>query len=392
MTAEIINPVIKRVDAVDGPATGMPFLILKSNDLPEQPVVKDAEADPAEGIETTNVDGPHIDGTDVPDDEANAAAPGTPAWEATDAAKARTAVDALVQVRDRVRELAAREGAEAAGGDDGDTYSQWDLEDACGALDFALATLAKFAVDEQSEADNGQQAAEADARALGLIKSLNRRLNTEETTVTDQTETVTKTEAEPPVVEKADEPMVAVYDKNGNLLGAVQSDSLTPLAVAPDADSDAATEGDAPAEPAPAAEPVTEAAATPEAAPAAAPAPEPVAPAAPAPDDQTVNKSLDDRVAEAVAKALEAAVATAVEPLVKSNAELAERVEKMAQTPRSGGPMLAGQVPSAIGNNPALRGHADETAELRKQLAEQADPGKAVLGVAGLIRQGWQNQ
>lgn len=385
MTAEIINPVIKRVDAVDGPATGMPFLILKSNDLPEQPVVKDAEADPAEGIETTNVDGPHIDGTDVPDDEANAAAPGTPAWEATDAAKARTAVDALVQVRNLARELADRENAE--GECDGST---WDLEDACGALDFALATLAKFAVDEQSEADNGQQAAEADARALGLIKSLNRRLNTEETTVTDQTETVTKTEAEPPVVEKADEPMVAVYDKNGNLLGAVQSDSLTPLAVAPDADSDAATEGDAPAEPAPAAEPVTEAAAPAEAAPAA-PAPEPVAPA-PAPDDQTVNKSLDDRVAEAVAKALEAAVATAVEPLVKSNAELAERVEKMAQTPRSGGPMLAGQVPSAIGNNPALRGHADETAELRKQLAEQADPGKAVLGVAGLIRQGWQNQ
>jgi len=101
---------------------------------------------------------------------------------------------------------------------------------------------------------------------------------------------------------------------------------------------------------------------------------------------------LDDLVAEAVAKALGAAVATALEPLVKSNEELTARVEKMAHTPRDGGPMLSGQRPNGPG--PALRGHQDatEAEELRKQLADERDPGALVLGVAQLIKRGHAQQ
>ena len=376
---EIINPDIPRVDAVDGPATGIPFLILKAGN--PAPVAKAEGDDPVVDIEATDVqDGANIDGESVDNDAANAADPGAPAWEATDAAKARTATAALVAARDQIRELAQRE--EAEGEYDG---SDWELMDAGELIDCAISILAKFAVDEQSEADNGQLEAESDARALGLIKSLADRHLPKEAPVTTETAPVTK----------ADEAMVAVYDQEGNLLGSVASDDLTPLATSVDADAPAATDGDAPAD-APAADPAAaaapgEAAAAP--APAAPAAPETPAPAAPAaPAEEDVTKSLDDRVAEAVAKALEAAVAAAVEPLVKSNEGLAERLHKMEQTPRPGGPMLNGQRPGI--NGPALRGHEGnvEAEALRKQLATETDPGAQVMGVASLIKSGWQNQ
>lgn len=391
MSTEIVNPDIPRVDAVDGPATGVPFLILKSGDLaaadpanvPETPVAK--ADDPAEGIEAEDKeDGPNIDGKAVSDDESESAAPASPAWEATDAAKARVIVDALAQARAGIQELAKREAAE---GEEGDWENEWNLEDAESAIDCALAILAKFAVDEQVEADNAQAEAEADARALGLIKSLAERHIVKEAPV----ETDAPAEAAP--VAKADETMVAVYTADGKLLGSINADDLTPLNTTVPADSDAATEGDAPADdtdaaPAADAAPVQDAMAPAEAAPAA-PAPAPAA--APAADGTDVTKSLDDRVAEAVAKALEAAVAAAVEPLVKSNEELTERVEKMSRTPREGGPMLSGQRPNSMGAH--LRGHNDDEAaeELRKQLEAESDPGARTLGVAALIKQGWQS-
>lgn len=381
MTTEITNPDIPRVDAVDGPATGMPFLILKSQNTPDPanvpavPVVKAEGDDPVEELEAEDKEGgANIDGKSVDDADANAADPGDPAWEATDAAKARVVVAALAQARAGIQELTCRESAE---GDDSDYDNVWNLQDAEYAIDAALAILAKFAVDEQVEADQGAAEAEADARALGLIKSLAERHIVKEATVAET------------AVTKADEStMVAVYTADGKLLGAVSADDLTPLNTGVPADSEAATEGDAP---------TTEGDATPveeAAAPAAeaAPAPAPQAPAAPAATDETVTKSLDELVAEAVAKALAAAVATAVEPLVKSNEELTERVEKMARTPRDGGPMLSGQRPNSVG--PALRGHQDatESEELRKQLEAETDPGARTLGVAELIKQGWRSQ
>lgn len=392
MTTEITNPDIPRVDAVDGPATGMPFLILKSQAsadpaaVPAAPVVEvvKADGDPVEGVEAEDKEGgANIDGKSVDDADANAADPGDPAWEATDAAKARVVVAALAQARAGIQELGHREEAE------GDDYENvWDLQDAEYAIDAALAVLAKFAVDEQVEADQGAAEAEADARALGLIKALADRHITKEATVEPEAEATT-TE-----VAKADETLVAVYDADGKLMGAVSADDLTPLNTGVPADSEAATDGDAPtagegdADATPVADAQAPAPAA-EAAPAPAPAP---AAAAPATTDGTdVTKSLDERVAEAVAKALEAAVAAAVEPLVKSNEELTERVEKMARTPRDGGPMLSGQRPNQVG--PALRGHQDAEAseELRKQLEAETDPGARTLGVAALIKQGWQS-
>jgi hypothetical protein len=383
VTTEITNPDIPRVDAVDGPATGMPFLILKSQAsadpaaVPAAPVVKAEGDDPAEDLEAEDKEGgANIDGKSVDDADANAADPGSPAWEATDAAKARVIVDALAQARAGIQELSCREEAE------GDDYENvWNLEDAEYAIDAALAVLAKFAVDEQVDADQGAMNAEADARALGLIKSLAERHIRKEATV--------ETEATTTEVAKADETLVAVYSADGKLMGAVSPDDLTPLNTGVPADSEAATDGDAPTAGEGDATPVEEAAA---AAPSAeaAPAPATQTPAAAAADD-TVTKSLDELVAEAVAKALAAAVATAVEPLVKSNEELTERVEKMARSPRDGGPMLSGQRPNSVG--PALRGHQDAEAseELRKQLEAETDPGARTLGVAALIKQGWQS-
>lgn len=406
MTTEIFNPDIKRVDAVDGPATGAPFLILKSQDAPVSKADGDhdeADADAADAVlgddeplptadeldATTVAD---ADGMGVPTD-----APGDPdntesaAWEAVDAARGRQMLQLTIALQRMVSLAADREAQEAALSDDFDDHANvWTLEEVDDALDGILSLLAPFALTEQAEADQRT----ADSAFAVLNKALTRPAREDNTVDTEPTK---------PVAKADDTAMVAVFDAEGNLIGSVDPDDITMLSgvAAPAADDDSdGTDADdtadaADAAPTDAADAAPVAAAT-DAAPAnVADAPEPAAPvaapvAAPAPtDEENVAKSLDDRVAEAVAKALESAVAAAVEPLVKSNEDLVTRLQKMEQAPRAGGPLLSGQTPTVSG--PALRGHADEAQmQLRKELADEADPGARVMGVANLIKNGWQ--
>jgi hypothetical protein len=79
--------------------------------------------------------------------------PGSPAWEAVDAATARKWTSILARAKAAVDLLADREMLEAAAGDGDDEMQAFDLQDACCAIDYAIGVLAPFAVAEQAEAD-----------------------------------------------------------------------------------------------------------------------------------------------------------------------------------------------------------------------------------------------
>ena len=127
-------------------------------------------------------DGGVIEASDVVEDAAGLVAPtheGDPddpesaAWEAVDAARARAAVQMLTQLKGLVSDMEEREDTEVAvSGDLGDARSSIDLDQVLTALDCALGVLAKFAVDEQVEADDRAQEVAEQAAALGLTKAI----------------------------------------------------------------------------------------------------------------------------------------------------------------------------------------------------------------------------
>lgn len=262
------------------------------------PVAKELELDESpDGMDTDVL-------LAAPDNEAlgSVTDPGSPAWEAVDAATARKWTSILARAKVAIDLLADREMLEAAAGDEGDMANAWDLQDACCAIDYAISVLAPFAVDEQSEADCGELM-EAVGKALatfdtapldiieslgqvrkagrvlsagneaairGAVDSLQKVLaSLPAAPVTEESgPTVAKTANEEPnmptptlsedataasgqepamgvqqpeSMEKADgekPPMVAVYDKKGNLVGIVDPTDITMIAGA-EADDDA---------------------------------------------------------------------------------------------------------------------------------------------------------
>jgi hypothetical protein len=390
MTAtQLVNPEIDRVDAVNGPATGLPFLMFKN--LDGAPVEAPAEvakaADDAEDLaeEAAEADAPNIDGTPVTADDVALAEPGDPAWEAVDAAKARVAVAGLAVLQKLIAELAKREGAE---GDDLD--NEFDLMDAGAAVDFALGVLARFSVTEQLEAD------EAVAKAQAILKALHLEVHEkpEEEAPADHEAPAAPEHHEAPA-EAPHEPVAPAVKADEPLPSGLQEildtfvesyakykeaqDSGAEAQVAEDsAEEDAlnAPAEHAPAKPAPAAAP--EAAEPAPAAPETHPAPPAAAHEEPAAEEEDpakkVAKSMDELIAEAVSKAVEEATA----PLLK-------QIDVLERTPEDSGPMFAGQTPGSAGN-PLVRGQEGGVVAkgLSESAAAQAAPG--MLGLANALK------
>lgn len=111
-------------------------------DVTKETETMDDALDPTVILAEPDSDAPGID-TD----------PGSPAWEAVDAATARKWTSILARAKAAVDMLAEREMLEAAGADPDDIENAFDLQDACCALDYAISVLAPFAVAEQAEAD-----------------------------------------------------------------------------------------------------------------------------------------------------------------------------------------------------------------------------------------------
>lgn len=93
--------------------------------------------------------------------------PGSPAWEAIDAATAMKWTSILSRAKAALDTLAQREWLEAASADPDDADNAMDLEDACCAVDYIISVLAPFAIAEQSEADCGTDMMAAVGKALG---------------------------------------------------------------------------------------------------------------------------------------------------------------------------------------------------------------------------------
>lgn len=93
--------------------------------------------------------------------------PGSPAWEAVDAATARKWTSILARAKAAVELLAEREMLEAASGEGDDAEQAFALDDACCAIDYAIGVLAPFAVEEQAEAEQGADELNGVRKALG---------------------------------------------------------------------------------------------------------------------------------------------------------------------------------------------------------------------------------
>ncbi|WP_128381269.1 hypothetical protein [Streptomyces cavernae] len=234
---ELVDATIPRVDLVDKAANGLPFLLAKRQDgaglvdaatvraligktadpdpqpANEQeqvtmsgspaaiakliheaavrhaaPAAESADADVAKGAVVDGPTGPEndLDPTTIlatPEGEqapGSPMEPGSPAWEAVDAATARKWTAILSRAKSAVAVLAERELLEAASADRSDYDSALDLTDAECAIDYAISILAPFAVDEQAEVDCaadmvaavGKALTDFDATSLDTIEAL----------------------------------------------------------------------------------------------------------------------------------------------------------------------------------------------------------------------------
>jgi len=105
--------------------------------------------------------------------------PGSPAWEAIDAATAAKWLSIAARLKNALGILAEREMLEAASADPSDAENAFDLEDAACAVDYVISTLAVFAAGEMAEAELGAEMAEMckalavfDPAPLGVIEGL----------------------------------------------------------------------------------------------------------------------------------------------------------------------------------------------------------------------------
>ncbi|MDX3124937.1 hypothetical protein [Streptomyces scabiei] len=328
---ELVDATISRVDLVDKAANGLPILMAKQADggsagLMDPALVRDLigkatdpEPAPAAGESvtltgspgaiarviheaavrqaTTNVTKDADMATDLdptvvlaePDQgpQGNPDVPGSPAWEAVDAATARKWTSILSRAKTALGVMIERELLEPGDGSPDDYDGILDLGDAACAIDYAISLLAPFAVDEQAEADCAAEMAAVgkalggfDSTALDVIESLGQVKKAGRTLSaanelairhaveslqkvlsslpaapepqesgqqvakkeTDMPETAPDTDI--PAVDpigKADgegdgegdggpkEPMAAVYDAKGRLVGIVHPDQITPV-------------------------------------------------------------------------------------------------------------------------------------------------------------------
>ncbi|MEU6340300.1 hypothetical protein ABZ883_05025 [Streptomyces sp. NPDC046977] len=363
---ELVDASIPRVDLVDKAANGMRFLIAKQQDggqgLFDPAYVREllAKSDPSPRHEETVtmtgspaaiakiIHGAAVRAADQttdpvakdtpaatppgdldpsivlaePSDEApgDPNVPGSPAWEAIDAATAMKWTAILARAQRALGVLAERELLEPACGNPDDYDSVMDLGDAACAVEYAISLLAPFAVAEQAEALTSDDASAAVGKALagwdpapletiealtgvvkagrvlstaneaairGAVDSLQKVLAslpqappalddgqpvTKENPMPDTTAAAVEAasttvapelaaglakEAETPAqpspavtpdepVEKAKTPQVAIYDKNGNLVGIVDPGDIITIA-----DADPAPAAEEPSEAAP---------------------------------------------------------------------------------------------------------------------------------------------
>lgn len=447
---EITKARIPRVDLVSKAANGTEFLLMKSVGSPSLFTAEDVRnlaKQAQEGVMTATDIAP--DGELAKADEgiledAPATAegdpdePGSPAWEAVDAATAWTLLSQLNQVKRALAVLADRESVEAFHGDEDGYDNSWDLSTACEQVECAIAIVAPYAVGEQDESEQPIEKAVDRSNARGVLADFvkagralsaanEQALRAAAASIQNVLASLPPADGDvkkaadhsvtfnispvvdPDALAKAKEdiadlvkakPQVLVYDADGNVLGSVDAADLTTFAPAEKAPEKAPeetpeTSADAPAEapaetvadaPADADKPAAEAPAdvAPDAAPEAAVIPGTDTVQAPVETDGTdVKKAISTELAAMFKEAFAplAEQFAAHDDLAEMVKGLQERVEQYGRQPddrRS--PLLNG----ATGEpGMASRDGQDELAALRKA-AEDAPATKKVQAQSAL--------
>ncbi len=443
---KITNLKITNVDLVGKAANGRSFILRKSADDTNPSIfdanqVREFAKQAQEGDMTKKNDTALEEVVAKADDEiledAPAGAegdvndPGSPAWEAVDAATAWALLSQLNQVKRALECLTDREGQEAFNGDEDGYDNAWDLSTAAEQVECAIALVAPYAVGEQDESEQpveksvdksnareilagfvkaGRALSSSNEQALraaaASIQNVLASLPAEDVTKgadMAETETVDAVPDEDALakatetIEKAKgDPQVLVYDANGNVLGSVDTADLTTFAAA-DAPTDAPAE-DAPADDSTAAPEASDAAPAPDApadAEAADVAPDASPDAAVIPGTDTVQSPVeadDTNVTKALATEFADALTEALAPLAKKleeNSELAslvkglqERVEQFGKMPDDRRSPILG-AGTGVAGMAARDGQVDELAGLRKAV-EEAVPTKKVEAQSAL--------
>lgn len=443
---KITNLKVSNVDMVPRAANGRSWLLKKSAADESNPSIFDAAqvrefakqaqegamsddtAPVAKADEDVLEDAPAGAEGDVND-------PGSPAWEAVDAATGAEALSALFTVKRALDVLSDREAEEAFNGDSDGYDNSWDLQNACELVDAAIAIIAPYVAGEADESEQPVEKSAVDPRAelvefvsvvkagrvlsaanesalRGAAAAIQNVLASLPAPVGDVAKAESVDEAESvdvvDTVEKAKgEPQVLVYDANGNVIGSVDPGDLTtfansaPTDAAPADDDDSADDSaaDDSAADADSSDDSAPAPATPDVAEGAdenaavIPGTDTVQSPVEADDDKAVTKALSTEIAEAFKEALapfakQLEETSGLADVVKG---LEERLAKMSQMPDDRkSPALNGATGEAGGVS-RDGGELDGLEPLRKAVAEaksqdEVIKSKQALAIAELAR------
>ncbi|MGE0399938.1 MAG: hypothetical protein AB7T06_24700 [Kofleriaceae bacterium] len=186
--SEIVDAQIPRVDLVGKAANGTRFLIAKGEqgaslldaDTVRELVTKgqsmtDTAAPAVDAEPVAKADDAPITVGDIiaetPGGSTADSVPGSPEWEIKDAETAQRALGVLARVKAAITWLAGREASEIATGAENGPSDLGNIEDAGGALDFAIDQLAQYAASEKVEAELTDEVIEAIGKAVALADS-----------------------------------------------------------------------------------------------------------------------------------------------------------------------------------------------------------------------------
>lgn len=157
--SELVDADIDRVDLVGKAANGHRFILAKSGEgnLFRADMVRELIKNTEENTMTddelakADLDASTILAEPIDSVEGDSTMPGSPAWEAVDAATAAKWTAILVRAKNAVCELLEREKAEVDAGMDWDEDGIDDLKEVEAAVEYAISLLAPFAAEEAGE-------------------------------------------------------------------------------------------------------------------------------------------------------------------------------------------------------------------------------------------------
>lgn len=162
--SELVNADIPRVDLVGKAANGTKFFLMKGAEETSNMFSPDTVRELLKEADT-DVTQPLVE---AEGDAMAATVPGSPEWEAVDAASAQKWIGILARAKNAVEVLSVRESVEGDTGDGDDFENSWDLQGACLAIDSAISILAGYAAGEAAEVMLAEDAAEITKAAAAI--------------------------------------------------------------------------------------------------------------------------------------------------------------------------------------------------------------------------------